>query len=641
MITTTMMMLMVFYLIQWLCVDVVTMVTVQPLYQLVSDLHDVHSLNTSTSNYTLADSERVSNLVQPSSHEYDTRSVLEIVAVVIVVVALSLVTCAGNLLVIISFKVDVQLQTVSNYFLLSLSVADLAIGLVSMPLYSVYLLMGYWPLGNAVCDAWLCLDYTMSNASVANLLVISFDRYFSVTRPLTYRVRRTSGRAAVMIAAAWMVSALLWTPWIIAWPYLEGQRTVPPLECYVQFLKTNKYFTIMTATAAFYLPVLFMTVLYFRIYRETEKRQKGLAELQGGSSGGSLPLLGGRFVRRCSEDSGHPAKQPPPAEDRPETRTRFGGCRQRLRSLLDVVQRRRQNNVATMYSKSQSVSIDGSCDEVGLNEAGDHSLADSNSSALQRPLHDVVLQPEQVAVQSAQSCDDGVAVAVSQLFRLPHKSNAVTGTTQVTADIAASAESDHEAATAPLISTGDTSTQLDRSRGSSKLEVAVQPEDSQNDNKACELDQPAAGTDSANDPSTEIISLPDQHPLHFVGDRRPAMTLHRVALQACMAAKLSQAVRDRRERKRHQQEKKAERKAARTLSAVLLAFIVTWTPYNVFIIVEAFCTDCVNPTLYAIGTSRRLLMYERTSISLLFLYYVLSFYLRRKNLLALLHPKCS
>jgi len=132
--------------------------------------------------------------------------------------------------------------------------------------------MGYWPLGHVVCDAWLSLDYTMSNASVANLLVISFDRYFSVTRPLTYRVRRTSGRAAAMIAGAWTVSALLWTPWIVAWPHLEGERTVPPLECYVQFLKTNKYVTIVTATAAFYLPVLIMTVLYFRIYRETEKR---------------------------------------------------------------------------------------------------------------------------------------------------------------------------------------------------------------------------------------------------------------------------------------------------------------------------------------------------------------------------------
>ena len=81
------------------------------------------------------------------------------------------------------------------------------------------------------CDVWLSLDYTMSNASVANLLVISFDRYMSVTRPLTYRVRRTRRRAAAMIAGAWVVSALLWTPWIVAWPHIEGLRTVPVDDC--------------------------------------------------------------------------------------------------------------------------------------------------------------------------------------------------------------------------------------------------------------------------------------------------------------------------------------------------------------------------------------------------------------------------
>jgi len=70
---------------------------------------------------------------------------------------------------------------------------------------------------------------------------------------------------------------------------------------------------------------------------------------------------------------------------------------------------------------------------------------------------------------------------------------------------------------------------------------------------------------------------------------------------------MHELVKDRRERRRHQQEKKAERKAARTLSAVLLAFIITWTPYNVFIIVEAFCTDCVHPTLYAIGKSTNII----------------------------------
>ena len=209
------------------------------------------------------------------------RSTLEVVLISIVVTLLAIVTSGGNLLVIVAFKIDKNLQTVSNYFLLSLAVADLTIGIVSMPLYTVYLLMGYWPLKAIMCDIWLSLDYTMSNASVANLIIISVDRYLSVTRPLTYRAKRTPRRAATMIGFAWVISSVMWTPWIFAWPEIEGKRSVPHNQCYIQFLTTNQYITVITAMFAFYIPVIIMSVLYFRIYRETQKRQKDLPKLQG------------------------------------------------------------------------------------------------------------------------------------------------------------------------------------------------------------------------------------------------------------------------------------------------------------------------------------------------------------------------
>ncbi|XP_074595928.1 muscarinic acetylcholine receptor M2-like isoform X2 [Brevipalpus obovatus] len=212
---------------------------------------------------------------EPSS----SLSLLEIIIMGTLFVCFSVVTIVGNVLVIISIKMDKQLQTISNYFLLSLSIADFLIGAISMPLYSMYILQGSWSFGPFLCDLWLAIDYLVSNASVLNLLIISFDRYFSVTRPLTYRAKRTTKKACIMIAGTWIISLLLWPPWIFSWPYFEGQRTVPSQQCYIQFLQTNTWVTIGTALGAFYIPISVMGILYWRIWRETKKRYRDLTTL--------------------------------------------------------------------------------------------------------------------------------------------------------------------------------------------------------------------------------------------------------------------------------------------------------------------------------------------------------------------------
>ncbi|XP_047491599.1 muscarinic acetylcholine receptor DM1-like isoform X2 [Penaeus chinensis] len=232
---------------------------------------------------TLAGGYNGTNYTSPTTEHPpmpDRYSIYEVILIAVFAGFLSIATLLGNLMVMISFKIDKQLQTISNYFLFSLAVADITIGMVSMPLFTLYTLLGYWPLGPLICDTWLALDYLASNASVLNLLIISFDRYFSVTRPLTYRAKRTTRRAAVMIGSAWIISLILWPPWIYSWPHIEGRRTVPENECYIQFIETNEYVTFGTAIAAFYLPVTVMCGLYWRIWRETEKRQKDLTNLQ-------------------------------------------------------------------------------------------------------------------------------------------------------------------------------------------------------------------------------------------------------------------------------------------------------------------------------------------------------------------------
>uniref|UniRef100_A0A3B4AUG9 Muscarinic acetylcholine receptor n=1 Tax=Periophthalmus magnuspinnatus TaxID=409849 RepID=A0A3B4AUG9_9GOBI len=223
--------------------------------------------------------------------------------------SLSLVTVVGNILVLVSFKINKALKTVNNYYLLSLAFADLTIGTLSMNLYTTYIIMDQWALGPLVCDVWLAIDYVASNASVMNLLVISFDRYFSVTRPLTYMAKRTTKRAMVMICLAWSVSLVLWAPAILFWQYIVGERTVQPTECYIQFL-SEPIITFCTAIAAFYLPVCIMSVLFWRIYQETEKRAKDVQSLKGSGSA-PRPTHTERGDEHSSTDTVNRAAQTP------------------------------------------------------------------------------------------------------------------------------------------------------------------------------------------------------------------------------------------------------------------------------------------------------------------------------------------
>lgn len=54
-----------------------------------------------------------------------------------------------------------------------------------IPVYIPYVLTGEWRLGRGLCKLWLVVDYMLCTASVFNIVLISFDRFQSVTKAVS------------------------------------------------------------------------------------------------------------------------------------------------------------------------------------------------------------------------------------------------------------------------------------------------------------------------------------------------------------------------------------------------------------------------------------------------------------------------
>lgn len=482
----------------------------------------------------------------------------------------AVLTIIGNLMVMVSFNMDKQLRTISNYFLLSLAVADFSIGVISMPLMTMYILYGYWPLGAVACDIWLAFDYMNSNASVLNLLVICFDRYFSVTRPLTYRANRTPQRAAIMIALAWIISFLLWPPWIFAWPYIEGERTVPQEHCYIQFLETNVYITFGTAIAAFYLPVSVMCALYWCIWRETEKRKKDLGKLQedrrkGGSS------------RKSTSSDGTLESEDFRSSDSTKSRTTTTS---QLASTLSL-----------MTSKSSLPE-----------ESKTRQLRDFLRSLLHvgnsKRYHDNASYAGSPGTHTPPSVETSVE-SVSTSFHEEHQVEFNPSGRQGNGGecgVVSSPASDHGGLPCNEIPEDATVALPPASRSSDSvytipIEPLVQPSIQEEPAQTCAsptVEEDTEKPDPGRMPSSEKAAAPeDLATAKQVADTglesiRKPLTTSVVQRQPVVAKQPPVQSR----KKAKQQDKKQDQKAAKTLSAILLAFIITWTPYNVLVLVK-------------------------------------------------------
>ncbi|XP_054659722.1 adenosine receptor A3-like [Grus americana] len=192
---------------------------------------------------------------------------------------IALFATLGNILVIWVVKLNSTFQNTTLYFIVSLALADIAVGTLVMPLAIVV------SLGISVhfytCLFMCCLMVVFTTASILSLLAIAIDRYLRVKLPTRYKIITTERRVWWALGLCWFVSLLVGLVPMFGWNNIEP-RTSDFLVC--QFISVMRmdymvYFTFFTWTLV---PLLIMCALYIEIFYIIRKKlSQGTTNVRG------------------------------------------------------------------------------------------------------------------------------------------------------------------------------------------------------------------------------------------------------------------------------------------------------------------------------------------------------------------------
>ncbi|XP_078355133.1 histamine H2 receptor-like [Oculina patagonica] len=153
----------------------------------------------------------------------DTRSLPTVAvhtSILVLTIALSL---AGNTLVCLAFYRNRRLRTITNFYVLSLSIIGLLIATFAFPFTAIASVLRQWPFNDNFCQFNGFLSYYIAGVSLGTLALTAVNRYFCVVKPQLYPILFTKKKTVFSIAFVWLftlsagLTVTLVTPISFAW----------------------------------------------------------------------------------------------------------------------------------------------------------------------------------------------------------------------------------------------------------------------------------------------------------------------------------------------------------------------------------------------------------------------------------------
>ncbi|KAM8818427.1 adenosine receptor A2a isoform 1-T3 [Rhynchonycteris naso] len=224
---------------------------------------------------------------------------------IVVELAIAVLAVLGNVLVCWAVWLNSNLQNVTNYFVVSLAAADIAVGVLAIP-FAITISIGFC----AVCHSCLffaCFVLVLTQSSIFSLLAIAIDRYIAIRIPLRYNGLVTGARAKGIIAICWVLSFAIGLTPMLGWNSCtllteDGNNSqiceADQVACLFEDVVPMNYMVYYNFFACVLVPLLLMLGIYLRIFLAARRQLKQME---------SQPLPGER-ARSTLQKEVHAAK---------------------------------------------------------------------------------------------------------------------------------------------------------------------------------------------------------------------------------------------------------------------------------------------------------------------------------------------
>ncbi|XP_054467021.1 adenosine A2a receptor a [Anoplopoma fimbria] len=182
----------------------------------------------------------------------------------------------GNVLVCWAVCLNSNLQSITNFFVVSLAVADIAVGVLAIP-FAIVISTGFCSNFYG-CLFMACFVLVLTQSSIFSLLAIAIDRYIAIKIPLRYTSLVTGQRAQGIIAICWVLSIIIGLTPMMGWHQRvqSANHTCPPglMRCLFEEVVAMEYMVYFNFFACVMIPLMLMLAIYLCIFMAARHQLK-------------------------------------------------------------------------------------------------------------------------------------------------------------------------------------------------------------------------------------------------------------------------------------------------------------------------------------------------------------------------------